>query len=278
MALLHRREPVGLVLLGVVLAADPEEASIEQPDGAGEHPFTRHPLELHMVRRDSTHARERPCEREHLVELFLVSPLTPLVVVAVLPPAGDIRADRLNVAVRVGADPDVRPRGGNHELADPAEHLGVLDALACLFEVFEAAAASAARDSRAGAIGSSQSGHRQRSVPRRRAAQPNGWLRLARSSAPPAGAPANAELRDEPGDDALRDGREPEEARHEDLPPTAIQGLEGGVGDLLGRNHEPAGESPGPETRLGEPLGLDRARVHAQDADPARDELGRDVP
>ena len=35
----QRREPVGLVLLRVALAADPKEAEVEQSDGAGEHPL-----------------------------------------------------------------------------------------------------------------------------------------------------------------------------------------------------------------------------------------------
>ena len=41
-ALAHRRDPVGVVLLGVVLRADPEEAAVEQPRGAGQRALARH--------------------------------------------------------------------------------------------------------------------------------------------------------------------------------------------------------------------------------------------
>ena len=103
-------------------------------------------------------------------------------------------------------------------------------------------------------------------------------LGLPGSSAPPAGAPPDAELGDEPGDEPLRGGREPEDPRHEDLYATPIQGLEGGVGHPFGRDHEPAGEPPGEQARLRESLGLDRAGIHAQHSDAVRGELGRHIP
>jgi hypothetical protein len=103
-------------------------------------------------------------------------------------------------------------------------------------------------------------------------------LSLAGSPGPPAGAPPDAELGDEPGDEPLCGGREPERPRDEDLYSTSIQGLEGGVGHPLGRDHEPAGKPPGEQARLRESLGLDRTGIHTQHANAVRGELGRHIP
>jgi hypothetical protein len=101
-----------------------------------------------VPRGDPPHARERAREADHPVELLLVAPLAPELVVDVLPPSGCVGADRLDVTHWIRADPDVLPRRGDDELADAFEHLGVLDALAALVEVLEAAAAPAACDPR----------------------------------------------------------------------------------------------------------------------------------
>ncbi len=58
--LVDRREPVALVLDGVVLAADAEEAAVEQPHGAGEHALARHPFARRGARR---RARASPAAR-----------------------------------------------------------------------------------------------------------------------------------------------------------------------------------------------------------------------
>jgi hypothetical protein len=80
-------------------------------------------------------------------------------VVEVLPPPGRIRPDRLEVAVRVGADPDVRPRRRDDERADALEQLRVLDAAAALVEVLEAAPPAATRDPRRRAAHPAKTAH-----------------------------------------------------------------------------------------------------------------------
>jgi hypothetical protein len=47
-----------------------------------------------------------------VVELLLVTPLAPALVVEVLPPSGGVGADGLEVPVLVGTDPDVDQAGG----------------------------------------------------------------------------------------------------------------------------------------------------------------------
>jgi len=103
-------------------------------------------------------------------------------------------------------------------------------------------------------------------------------LCLPGSPSPPTRAPPDPELGDEPGNDPFRSGCDPEDSRHEDLSSSAIQGFEGRLGDPLGRDHEPAGEAPDEQARLWESLGLDWAGIDAQHPDPARGELGRDIP
>jgi hypothetical protein len=108
---LERREPVAAVLLGVLLAADAEEAAVEQSHRAGENALARKTFASEVPCRSAADAGESPGELEHVVELLAVAAGAPPVVVAVLPPAGGVRADGLQVPVGVGADPDVCPRG-----------------------------------------------------------------------------------------------------------------------------------------------------------------------
>jgi hypothetical protein len=104
-------------------------------------------------------ARQRPGEAKHLVEFCLIAPLAPALVVEILAPPRGIGADRLDVAVRVWADPDVDPGRWDDELADALEDLGIRDAVPFLVDVLEAPSPSPADDSRTGAVGASQSGH-----------------------------------------------------------------------------------------------------------------------
>jgi hypothetical protein len=68
-------------------------------------------------------------------------------VIDVLPAPSRVRADSLDVAHRVRADPDVFPSGREDELADALEDISVFDPLAVL-EVLETPAAPAALDPR----------------------------------------------------------------------------------------------------------------------------------
>jgi hypothetical protein len=76
----------------------------------------------------------------HLPELLPIAVLAPGVVVEVLLAAGVVMPRRLDVTVRVGADPHVAPRGRDGQRADPLLCLGVVDRLAVLVHVAEAAA------------------------------------------------------------------------------------------------------------------------------------------
>jgi NUDIX domain-containing protein len=103
--------------------------------------------------------RQPARELDHLVELLLIAAGPPLRVVEVLPSAGRVSADRLDVAHRMRTDPDLLPGRRDDELADALEHLRVVDALAVCVEIFESTATPPASDARTGTVGAAESGH-----------------------------------------------------------------------------------------------------------------------
>ena len=104
---LERGEPEAAVLVGVHVVADPEVAEVEQPYGDGAGAVRRHALGAEVDEHPLARLRQRLAELEHPVELLGVPPGPPLRVVEVLPPAGVVGADRLQVTVRLRGDPDV---------------------------------------------------------------------------------------------------------------------------------------------------------------------------
>ena len=144
--LAHGRQPVRVVRLGVVLAADAEEAAVKKAHGAGEHALLVELGSPQVALHAPPQLRQAAGEPHHLVELLLVAPLAPLAVVDVLLAAAGVDAGGLDVAHRKGTDPDVLPGGRDDELADALEHLGILDAGSVLIDVFEPATTSAAAD------------------------------------------------------------------------------------------------------------------------------------
>jgi hypothetical protein len=152
LALLQRREPVRLVLGGVALGADAEEPQVKETDRAPEHAVTEQAAQRKIGSDAIAHRRERCGELLHLPELLPIAVLAPRLVVQVLLAAGVVIAGCLDVATRVGADPDVCPGRRDRQRADPISHIGVLDRIVVLIEVREPPAAPDASDARRGAI------------------------------------------------------------------------------------------------------------------------------
>src|SRR5262249_6267983 len=75
----------------------------------------------------AANARYRAAEREHPAVLDLVAHLSPALVIAILSAAARIAADRLQVAVGIGADPHVGPRRRDGEPLDAAQHVEAPD-------------------------------------------------------------------------------------------------------------------------------------------------------
>src|SRR3954453_14701691 len=159
MALSHRRQPVGVVLLGIALGADSEEAPIEQADGARQHALAGDGPLAQVALHPCAELRQRPREFRHGVELLAVATLAPAVVVAVLLPSARVDSGRLNVPERIGTDPDVLPARRNREGPDALEGVLVVDPLAALVHILEPPPPLPAGDSRCRAVASSQARH-----------------------------------------------------------------------------------------------------------------------
>jgi hypothetical protein len=155
----HRCEAERLVLLGVALAADPEETTIEQANGACQDAVATQALRAQLFVGEVPNLRQRARELDHVIELLLVATPSPVEVVQVLLPPGCVDTDRLQVPVVERTYPHVSPRRRDTEVFDPLQRLEVVDAVSLRVEVFEAAPALPARDAGAGAIDPSQPGH-----------------------------------------------------------------------------------------------------------------------
>ena len=131
--LLQRGRPVVVIEFGVLLPADPEQAEVDQPDRGRGHAVAVEVAAAEVGHRGGPQRGQRAGEPQHVRELLGVALLTPHLVVAVLGPAPAVDARGLDVAQRVGRDPDVLP--------------GRRDA-----EGTDACSVSAARDLRAGGI------------------------------------------------------------------------------------------------------------------------------
>src|SRR5204862_4253948 len=123
------------------LAAHAEESAIEQAHRARQHALACDALPCKVPGDAAAHAGQCAGEGDHFVELALVGPLAPLVVVAVLLAPAGVDAGGLDVSHRLGADPDFLPRGWDRKSGDPLDHLRVRDPVAVLVYVLEALAA-----------------------------------------------------------------------------------------------------------------------------------------
>src|ERR1700691_4322043 len=105
----------GTVLLRVLLAARAEEAKIDQPDSGREDPLPGQAAGTQVLTDFLAYGRQHGAELPNPVMLGLVPLLTPQIVVQVLAAPGRIGAHGLDVASRIGADPDVLPGRRDHQ-------------------------------------------------------------------------------------------------------------------------------------------------------------------
>jgi hypothetical protein len=78
----HGGQPVALVGLGVLLAADPEEAEVEQTHSAGQGTLARHSVPRQVLFHGAAQLRQDGGELAHRLELSLRRPQLPALVVA----------------------------------------------------------------------------------------------------------------------------------------------------------------------------------------------------
>jgi hypothetical protein len=90
-----------MVQLGVLLAAEAEQAEVDQPDSAGRDAVAGEVATLQVRHGGSPKPGQGAGEPQHMRELLSVALLSPQRVVDVLRPAPAVYADRLHVAERV---------------------------------------------------------------------------------------------------------------------------------------------------------------------------------
>src|SRR6266516_1954593 len=95
-------------------------------------------------------------ELQHPVVLFLITPLAPHVVVAVLAPARRVRPGRLDVSRRIWADPHVLPGRRDHQGPDPGDRAPVAHRGPIRPQIPEATPAAPAPDPRDAGIAAHQ--------------------------------------------------------------------------------------------------------------------------
>src|SRR3954471_17995258 len=139
-------DPKGVVLFGVLLVADPDEGRLQQLDDRGEHLLPPQAALRHVLLEPLADPGQGLAEGDHAAELGLVAHLPPFGVVAVLLAPAGVAPGRLQVAVRAGADPDVRPGRRDGQLADALQGLLVPDRAPLGVDVGEALAALLAAD------------------------------------------------------------------------------------------------------------------------------------
>ncbi len=126
----ERRGAVGIVAAGVFLVADPDRRLVHQPDDPGGHPLPREggapqvPVDL------PAELRERKAEGPHAPELRLTAQRGPGVGVPVLLAPRRIPTGGLEVAVGIGADPNLHPGRRDRQGSDAPEGLFVPHGLA----------------------------------------------------------------------------------------------------------------------------------------------------
>jgi hypothetical protein len=116
-----------VIELGVPLPADPEQPEVDQAHHGRGHAVTVDGAATEIRHRGRAQRGQRVGEPEHVRELLDVTLLTPYLVVPVLGPAPAVDAGGLNVAQRIGRDPDVLPGWRDAKSAEAAKCLGTRD-------------------------------------------------------------------------------------------------------------------------------------------------------
>ncbi len=113
--LTQRREAERLVVPRILLVADANERLLEQLHDGGKDLFARQAGAAHVGGRARANARQGLSERDQAAVFHFVAHLSPSRVITILLASARIAAGRLQVAVRIRADPNVRPRRGDDE-------------------------------------------------------------------------------------------------------------------------------------------------------------------
>ena len=138
--LLHRREAVRIVLLGILFVSDADHRCFEQRNDRREDFFARQARACEIAADRSPDAGQGFRERDHAVEFRLVADLAPARVVAILLAAASVPTGCLEMPARIGRDPNIGIGRGNRQFADPGDVVAAASVLPSYADVAETAA------------------------------------------------------------------------------------------------------------------------------------------
>jgi hypothetical protein len=141
-----RRDAERAVLAPVFLAADAHERLVHHLDDGGEHALLGRPGSAEVAAHRAPDARERARDLDQRLELVRAAIGRPVGVVAVLLAPTLVVTGRLEVAVRVRADPHARPGRRQDQRRDALEGLAVAHRPPVRVAIGEALPARDARD------------------------------------------------------------------------------------------------------------------------------------
>jgi hypothetical protein len=125
MAGLQRRQAIAVILLRIIVVADPNEGGLEKMNDGGKDFLSREASKGHVLANLRADGRKSLGELHHMFHIWCFrGPLETLMVAILLASLG-IATRRLDVTVRRRADPDVCPGGDGERLDAPEDvHLG----------------------------------------------------------------------------------------------------------------------------------------------------------
>ncbi len=157
-AVAQRRQAKRFVGARVFLVPDPHHRRFEQVDDRGQHFFARQAGQLEGAVDFVPDRRQRVAELEHAFVLHFIARCAPFWVIAVLLAPARIAPRRLQVAVGLRADPDVLPRGRNHQALDARQCGLVLHRRAMRVQIAKAVLDGLAVDAGAAIVHVAQAG------------------------------------------------------------------------------------------------------------------------
>jgi hypothetical protein len=122
----HRGEPVAAVVPRVGVGADAEEADVQQPHTAGQHPVPVEPAGAQLLGHDLAYRGQPLGDGQDVLVLGPLLRLAEFRVVEVLAAARRVGAHRLQMSRRPRADPHVLPRGRDRQRLDALDDLTVV--------------------------------------------------------------------------------------------------------------------------------------------------------
>src|SRR3989442_9449686 len=138
MSVSQGRKPERTVLLSILLVADADSGLLEEADNRRKHLLPGHAGPFQVAVGLLADLRQRRSKGQHPVVLDGIANLAPARVISVLLASPRVTPGRLQMAARVGADPDVRPGRRDGQALDPPDRVRVTDAAALTVAVREA--------------------------------------------------------------------------------------------------------------------------------------------